>query len=552
MTELYQAIFKKFPDAMAILNEDSIIVDLNNAFEKLFKYQKQDIIGRDIDDLINKQEDRDSGRELFKKAVNNGRVTIAAERYTSTGEAVHVLITGYPLTIDSYTGGHCVTYRDISSEINKDQLLLEKEQFTDQLFNKSLYPIAILDCQEIILNANSEFERLFEYSKEELIGSCINDLIVPEQHLGQAEKYLKTIQNGESMMEQTRRMTKSGELIDVEAVGSPITIDDEIIGLFAMYRDIRVEKQALEALSRERVYFKQLFEHSPDPTVLLDDTDRVVFINPAFEKLFGYRLTEVQGHFINELIISKKYLKEATDLSNQVMKDGKTLRLESIRTSKDGKDIEVEIIAYPVFLEGDRLGAYAIYRDITERRSKERMISKLAYRDSLTGIPNRLYAYERLTSLINRAAKQNGRVALLYFDLDGFKEINDSRGHKIGDLLLSKMANKVNNKFKGRMEICRVGGDEFLGIIRQPDEDNPERFSNELKELFKEDFLIKGEPFRLGLSIGTSVYPDDGIDLDHLISKADSRMYFEKRINRIRNNPERKTISIEELLEHKD
>lgn len=546
MTELYQTIFDQIKKAVVVI-DDQKIIDANRAFLDLVK-------------LRSKQEltDRPDYCRFILDHVKSGRA-VFAEITGEDNQSVPVEIVATPLDhnqhlflVELNTTGVKHFYTDADSNSEHERILKEREQFIDQLFNRSLYPIAILDRREMILNVNQEFENLFGFRKEELLGGNINNFIVPEQYRAQAEAYRKTIFANKSMLDQTQRIAKNGELIDVEAVGSPIIIDNQIIGLFAMYRDIRAEKTALEALNREKAYFRQLFDHSPDPTVLLDHTDRVVFINPAFEILFGFKQEEAAGSYINDLIINRHHLEEANKLSNQVMQDAKTLKLESIRSTRDGRDIEVEIIAFPVFLEKDRLGAYAIYRDITGRKAKEREISELAYRDSLTGIPNRLYAYESLAEKIDQARVNNENVALIYFDLDGFKDVNDTSGHKIGDILLSKLAARVNKHFKDKMEVCRVGGDEFLAIVDQSSDHTVERYKAELQELFSRDFMIKGKPFRLGLSIGSAIYPDDGADLDQLIHKADSRMYFEKRINRIKRYPKRKTTTIEELLEHKN
>jgi diguanylate cyclase (GGDEF)-like protein/PAS domain S-box-containing protein len=546
MTDLYQVVFDQINKAVVVI-DDQKIIDANRAFLELVKLKsKQELADRPdyfrfvIDHL-------QSDRAVFAKITGEDNQPVPVEIVaTPLDQNKHL----YLVEI-SATGGKYF-YNDAGSISEHERILKEREQFIDQLFNRSLYPIAILDRRETILNVNQEFENLFGFRKEELIGGNINDFIIPDQYRVQAAAYRKTIFTNKPMLDQTQRMAKNGELIDVEAVGSPIVIDDQIIGLFAMYRDLRGEKSVLEALNRERAYFRQLFDHSPDPTVLLDDTDRVVFINPAFESLFGFDQEEAAGSYINDLIINRHYFEEANILSKQVMQDAKTLRLESIRSTRDGRDIEVEIIAFPVFLEKDRLGAYAIYRDITGRKAKEREISELAYHDSLTGIPNRLYAYECLVEKIDQASKNKGKVAIIYFDLDGFKDVNDSSGHKVGDILLSKLSARVKKYFAGKMEVCRVGGDEFLAIVDQPADHTVERYKAELQELFSRAFMIKGKSFRLGLSIGSAVYPDDGDNLDQLIHQADSRMYFEKRINRIMRYPKRKTTTIEELLKTRE
>lgn len=424
--------------------------------------------------------------------------------------------------------------------------------YSRDLFNNSLHAIAFLDKNEKVLDINPRFEELFEYSKQELLGKDINDFIIPGGYEEEVEELHKKIFANESFVVRIKRKNKSGEVIDVEAAGSPVFMGGEIIGLFAMYIDRRVETTALRELKRERAYFKQLFENSPDAIVLLDDRDAIINFNRSFEQLFEYTLDEVKGIQIEELIALGRYAKEAKDFARSLIYDGKTIKAETIRTTKTGKKVNVELLAYPIFLDKDRLGAYAFYRDISERKAQEQEIRELIYRDSLTGIYNRKYAYESLNRKLAEARAKEGRVAFLYFDLEGFKKVNDAKGHTFGDLLLTKIARRIKEHFTGRMEICRVGGDEFMAIISDPGSATIEEYIEELKRLFDEHFIIKGEKVKSGLSIGHATFPEDGNSLDHLVFIADKRMYREKKINRIRKNPIRRATTLEELMEELD
>lgn len=348
------------------------------------------------------------------------------------------------------------------------------------------------------------------------------------------------------MMAKTRRKNKKGDLIDVEAVGSPVIIGNEVKGIFAMYRDRRAEEKSLRELHKERAYFKQLFDNSPDPIALVDSDDRVVDLNQPFTLLFGYNLEEARGEQINDLIVSRSRLSESLKYTDTVTKKGRSLKVESVRTSKDGRDIEVEIIAFPVFLDHDQLGAYAIYRDISERKSREREMQKLLFTDALTGTYNRMYAYDNLAEIIDNA--DNKSISILYFDFDDFKKVNDTGGHIVGDKLLTQASRRMIDHFEGRMLICRVGGDEFLGIVTASAGESIEELIEELKKLFDQEFQLEGENFKLGLSVGYATYPEDGTEVDQLITIADARMYREKRINRIKRYPQRTSKTVEDLL----
>ena len=433
---------------------------------------------------------------------------------------------------------------------NLEQLKLSN--FYLDLFNKSLHPIAFLDRDERVLDVNVEFEKVFGYSREEMLGKSINDFIVPDELKEEADQFMGIVMQSKSHFSNTRRRSKSGELIEVEAVGSPIILEDEVIGLYAMYRDRRVEEKALKDLRRERAYFGQLFENSPDSIALLDDRDRIIDFNKSFEEMFGYKLEEVRGTCIDEIIASGPYVKETQDFAQALICEGKTIKAETVRTTKAGRKVEVELLAYPIYLDEDRLGAYAFYRDISDRKSKEREIRELVYRDSLTGVYNRKYAYEKLHAKLQKAKEEKSLVSFLYFDLEGFKKVNDARGHSFGDILLIKIAERISSYFTGQMELCRVGGDEFMAIINDPHASSLQFYIDQLKMLFEKDFVVNGEKIKSGLSIGYAAYPKDGSDLDHLIYIADTRMYREKRIKRIRKNPLRKNTTVEELMKDYD
>ncbi|MFN3544706.1 MAG: EAL domain-containing protein [Thiobacillus sp.] len=180
-------------------------------------------------------------------------------------------------------------------------------------------------------------------------------------------------------------------------------------------------------------------------------------------------------------------------------------------------------------------------QDITERKEIEQKTHRLAYFDGLTGLPNRQFFLERLAREVNDAAKQNKRLAILFMDLDGFKDVNDTMGHNSGDLVLqwasdrlrrcvrpSDMISRVDST-RGEVEFARLGGDEFTAII--PDITHAEdalRVAHRIREQMRRPFVLDGREFLLTASIGIAVYPDDGEDAASLLKHADTAMYHAK------------------------
>jgi diguanylate cyclase (GGDEF)-like protein/PAS domain S-box-containing protein len=545
-------LFDNSPDSIVIVDNHGRVIDANRSFETVFGYPRFESVGTNIDELVVPLEYREEARELFSKVLGQEKMETYVRRMTKTGNLLDIFAIAYPVVIDRKITGNYVIYKNVSKEKQTEQLLHEKEQFFEQLFNRSLYPIAILDIQDRVLDANPEFERLFGYSRVETIGTCINDLVVPMGYDSEASRFRDTILDKNSMAARTKRRNRNGELMDVEAVGSPVIIDGKVAGMFAMYRDIRVETKALEELRLERAYFRQLFENTPNPVVILDRDDHIIKVNGPFETMFGYRSEEVIGWELNELIIPEAHREEARDFSRRVIEQGKPVLAEVQRIAKDGSLRELDLIAFPIELGENLLGAYVIYQDIADRKKKEREIMVLMNTDPLTGLYNRHYAYQRLGERLAEALAGQGTLSVIYMDLDRFKEINDSLGHQAGDEVLRTFATRMESRFGSALELCRVGGDEFLAMLGGQAENREETCSMAIKSLFDEPLIIDGQAVQTSPSIGWARFPEDGTSIDQLISRADTRMYADKKLRRIALNPERTQVPVEALMKERE
>lgn len=524
LEEHNKKMFNNSPDGICLIDNENRIVRTNNAFEKLFNYKQTDIIGKDIDQLIVPEEKIQEVQELFRKLNNSEIIDMEDIRLTKNNKALNVRIISYPIEIENHIRGHYIVYKNITKEKQSEELIERKDEFLDQLFNRSLFPMAILDKNETILDINEMFEKIFKYNVREAIGKNINDLIVPEEKKEEIAYFKQTIHNNKRLKTKTIRTDKYGEPIAVEAVGNPVIVNNEVIGMFAMYKDIRDEVNIIKELEKQHAYFKQLFDKSPDAIALLNQTNEIININQKFEEYFEYTLEEVKGKDIDLFIIPDQDQRKANELSNNVINSRCTVNVDAIRVSKSGVSKPVEILAYPIILNNNNFGAYAVYRDISDRKEKEVRINKLVYTDNLTKAYNRRKFYQVIDQEISRFERYNIPFSIVIFDLDDFKKINDQYGHLAGDSVLKSVSNIINKNIRSNDWLFRWGGDEFIVLFSNAEFSIDEELSKKLQTYISNYSFIKN--INVTISCGVAAYKDS---VDDLLYLADQRMYKNKQ-----------------------
>jgi len=171
--------------------------------------------------------------------------------------------------------------------------------------------------------------------------------------------------------------------------------------------------------------------------------------------------------------------------------------------------------------------------DITDRKVAEERVQFLAYYDALTGLPNRTLLQDRLAKALAAARRQKNKLALLYLDLDRFKDTNDSLGHAVGDLLLQEVAERLKTWGREQDTVARLGGDEFLLMLTQvKDASDAAVAAERLMDAMTAEFIVRGHPLNVGCSIGISIFPEHGADCEALIKNADAAMYSAKESGR--------------------
>jgi diguanylate cyclase (GGDEF)-like protein/PAS domain S-box-containing protein len=270
-----------------------------------------------------------------------------------------------------------------------------------------------------------------------------------------------------------------------------------------------------------------------DGVVATDDHGRIASFNRGAQRLFGYRADEVLGRDA-KMIIAEPYREEFAGYLAGWMRPGRNTAATSEPREmwgrrKDGSTLPIEFRATRMVLGGKMLFV-GILRDISEQKAQTEALEYQTLHDVLTSLPNRTLLNDRLHQAILTGNRQRKSAAVLVMDVDGFKEVNDTHGHHVGDQLLQQIALRLEGLLRGSDTVARLGGDEFAIVpaIGMGGEDGATTARKILRGL-EQPFLIDGRVIRIAASIGIAVYPLDGQDAPTLMQHADAAMYIAKR-----------------------
>jgi diguanylate cyclase (GGDEF)-like protein/PAS domain S-box-containing protein len=288
---------------------------------------------------------------------------------------------------------------------------------------------------------------------------------------------------------------------------------------------IRERNQMQEAMLESEERYRRLVELSPDGIAIHVD-GRLVFINPAGAQLLG---APHAGQLIGMSVLDMVHpdYREVAGLQIRQLqkKTDEAPWIEAQFVRLDGALIDVEVSGVE-FTHKGKPAVQTIFRDITDRKEVKRRLERLALYDTLTGLPNRTLFFDRMNQYLALAKRNDDVLALLYMDLDRFKVVNDTFGHEAGDLLLQEATKRMISATRKSDTIARMGGDEFVGIccaISAPRD--AVVVAQKMIGALSTPFNLKGRKCTVGASIGISLYPMDGDDVETLLNKADHAMY---------------------------
>jgi diguanylate cyclase (GGDEF)-like protein/PAS domain S-box-containing protein len=309
-------------------------------------------------------------------------------------------------------------------------------------------------------------------------------------------------------------------------------------GLVRALRYAVERKTSEETLFVEKERAQVTLNSIGDAVVCTDISGNITFLNLVAEKMTGWQGKEATGHPMAEVLQILDAASHETTPNPMALAVDRDLTMNlppnCILIRRDGFQTPIEDSVAPIHdREGQATGAVIVFRDVSVARAMAQQLAHSAEHDFLTGLPNRMLLNDRVTQAITLAPRHLKKVAVLFMDLDGFKHINDSLGHPIGDKLLQSIAKRLVDCVRGSDTVSRQGGDEFVVLLSEVAQSEDAAISAlRLLQAVAEPHSINAHDLHVTTSIGVSVYPDDGLDAETLIKNADTAMYQAKENGR--------------------
>lgn len=279
-----------------------------------------------------------------------------------------------------------------------------------------------------------------------------------------------------------------------------------------------------EEIQRSEERYRSLIEQASDGILITDDAGRFLEINPRGTELLGFSREELMAMRLPDLIPEEDRMRVSRFMSSL---DGEKISLIEYQfRMKDGTLLPVEVSAR--LLSEKRI--QAIVRDIRERKDAEKTIRNLAYYDHLTGLPNRILLQDRLQLSILMGMRDGNPLALLFLDLDRFKEINDTLGHQTGDILLKEVADRIKGVLRESDTAARLGGDEFAVLLPGSTREGAVMAAQKILRAVEKPVMLRGMTLGVNASLGIALFPDHGEEAQLLIQRADVAMYEAKKL----------------------
>ena len=410
--------------------------------------------------------------------------------------------------------------RVASLALSEDKIRRQK-QILDQIHDS----VIIMDLDGYITGWNHGAEVLFGYSEAEVIGKHI---LVLYADADEADPVFNAFLENDSHEMTVRRRKKSGEVfwasvslsIAQDESGSPC-------GLIGYLVDISGQMEAAEEL---RLHAK-IFECNSEAILVTGADERIVSANKAFTLITGYSEAEVIGRKPSILITRGSISLLRSEIRHSIKSSGQWCGELQLQRN-DGGSFPGRASISPVHDAQGKLSHYfVVFSDITERKEAERQIHRLAYFDPLTGLPNRAQFHSLLEQALSSAHRNQSYGAVLFLDLNRFKNINDSFGHTPADSVLQEVARRLSNTLRKEDVVSRLGGDEFvIALLDISRREHAGNVAQKLLAALAEPFFIEHHEILLSASIGISIFPEDGHDTDTLLTNADVAMYRAKKL----------------------
>lgn len=527
-----ESLIEAIPSPVLVKDAQHRYVAVNHAFEGFFRRPRSEILGRTDHDFF-EPELANFFVETDRRAMAGDRTVEYEKPYALEGHTTWMMVRKSCLTTPDGNRMVVLQMTDISARREAEERLRNSEQRFRSLTELSAdwyweqdsefrFTYVSATALQGMLTANSEvigktrFEADFEWESE-----------------AARDEHRRVLEARQPFRDLVLRARRSGRW--AMSSGEPVFAPDgRFVGYRGVGRDITELKRVEARLRESEARFRDFAEAAGEFVWECDANGRYTYLSPKVRDLLGYTYTELLGRRMADLMPPGETDRAEKWLAENTREDGSYREFEHRMLTRAGNVVWVTVNAVPVRDDaGAIVGHRGTVRDVTDRKQAEERISHLATRDPLTGLPNRLLLQDRLDQGLVNARRSRQSLALMFIDLDRFKNINDSLGHDVGDLLLKEVAERMQGCLRKGDTLSRLGGDEFVVTVEglQHAEDAGQVARKILAALGR-PMEIAGHTLTTSCSVGISIFPADADDAPTLMKNADTAMYHAKEKGR--------------------
>jgi diguanylate cyclase (GGDEF)-like protein/PAS domain S-box-containing protein len=529
MNAFLTAVVETSPVAIYTTDLDGMVTFWNDAAERIFGYTREQSIGR-LAPFISEDKREEAGR--LRGRVLSGETLTGLELERRRADGTTIVVNGSAAPLRDEAGdvtGLLVACIDVTEAKRSAAELEHHLHFTRAMLDAIPNPVYFKDREGRYVTFNRAFNEIFGPA-EEWRGKRVSDMLDPETARAHAEQDRPLLDKPSSTTYE-KTMTR-GEGQPRELLYNKVTFVDrsgDVAGLIATITDVTRYKETERALEASEARFRVLTDSSIDLISVLDAAGNIQYQSAALMNLLGYDPTATIGHNIAEFV-HRDDLDHVRATLKRVVEAAQSSEPAEFRLRhRDGQWRTFETLGINCLANPHIHGVVFNSRDVTDRKVIQQRIQHLAYHDNLTGLPNRSLLQDRLAHSIARADRTNKKVAVLFIDLDNFKNINDTLGHDVGDELLRQVSRRLSECVRLEDTIARQGGDEFIVLLDGLDDGRGASVvAQKILNALRKAFVLSGTDQHVSGSVGIALFPEDGRDAQTLMKNADTAMFHGK------------------------